>query len=63
MGWWTDGEGARAHFSDDVNVPAGWTPTGDPTVAPVKADPLDHDGNGKKGGSEKGEKATARKKK
>lgn len=62
MGWWTDGEGARGFFSDDLNIPSGWVRTGDPNEAPAPADPLDHDGDGKKGGSPKGEKATARKK-
>lgn len=32
-----------------------------PALAAAQVDPLDHDGDGKKGGSEKGEAATARK--
>lgn len=25
MGWWTDGEGAKGFFSDDLCIPEGWT--------------------------------------
>lgn len=51
MGWWTDGEGAKGFFSDDTNVPADWKPMKAPDEAREAADPLDHDGNGAKGGS------------
>lgn len=61
MGWWTDGEGARGFFSDDQNIPSGWVRAADPNVVPIQPDPLDHDGNGKKGGSKAGAEATARK--
>jgi hypothetical protein len=60
MGWWTDGEGARGFFSDDLNVPVGWTAIPAPDALP---DPLDHDGDGRKGGSLSGKRATARKRK
>lgn len=60
MGWWADKEGNRGFFSDDVNIPFGWERTADPNVVP---DPLDHDGDGAKGGSLPGKRATARKRK
>lgn len=51
--WRYGPNGAAAIFQQEAEVPAGWADH----PAKVKADPLDHDGDGRKGGSKPRKKA------
>lgn len=59
--WFNGPKGEAAIFACAEDVPNGWTSGAEKRSAKAEKAQLDHDGDGKVGGSLKGEKATAKK--
>lgn len=60
--WRYGPDGQAQIFNNADEVPAGWSDHPSSVGAAVKADPFDHDGDGKPGGSKPGRRSARSKK-